>query len=65
MSYDDKGEKTREFYRRQGEDRERERIFFALKQIQEMRRAAAERTNAPYSQTISFAELEIILNENR
>lgn len=65
MSYDDKGEKTREFYRRQGEERERERIFWALKQIQDNRRKSVANTGGPYSQTISFTELEILLNEDR
>lgn len=63
MTYEDKGEKTREFYRRQGEARERERILFFIKEIQEMRRKKAAGNN--YSQTISFTELELILNEDR
>lgn len=35
MSYSDKGEVTREYYRKQGEQRERERILKLIRDLQE------------------------------
>jgi hypothetical protein len=35
MSYQDKAEVTREFYRKQGEQRERERVIAYLKRLME------------------------------
>lgn len=41
MSYDDKAEITREYYRRQGEQRERERIIALLESLENYRKDAS------------------------
>ena len=54
MSYSDKGEVTREFYRKQGEDRERERILKIIFDLSATGRLYAE----PLSLMIAGATIE-------
>lgn len=57
MSYEDKAEQTREFYRRQGENRERQRILALLEMLENYR------DDATWSPTYIKSLIE--RNENR